>query len=141
MQLPKLTQESFEVALDIHAAETNDLQRLAEQGWRLADPRQVAADPAAYRTTSLSSSPSSWWPRTYVETQSGWFSDRSICYLASGKPVSQDTGAKHFRSGGGSYVFDSEEAVAGVEEISNHYESHCRAAREIAEEYSIPTRC
>jgi hypothetical protein len=139
MQLPKLTQESFEVALDIHAAETTDLKRLAEQGWRLADPRQVAADPAAYRTYIAQSKAEFMVAKNmYVETQSGWFSDRSICYLASGKPVlAQDTGlASLYPLGRGLVCFSTlEEAVAGVEEISNHYESHCRAAREIAEEY------
>ena len=74
----------------------------------------------------------------YVETQSGWFSDRSSCYLASGKPVlAQDTGLKSlYPVGKGLLTFNSlDEAIAGVQEISQNYVSHARAARAIAEEY------
>src|SRR5438045_5020104 len=73
----------------------------------------------------------------YVHTHSGWFSERSICYLASGRPVlAQDTGLKElYPTGQGLLTFTSlEEAHAGVEELSRHYARHARAAREIAEE-------
>jgi hypothetical protein len=73
----------------------------------------------------------------YVETQSGWFSDRSICYLASGKPVlAQDTGLKDlYPVGAGLLTFRTpEEALAGVEEVEADYERHARAARAVAEE-------
>jgi glycosyltransferase involved in cell wall biosynthesis len=72
----------------------------------------------------------------YVDTRSGWFSDRSACYLASGRPVlAQDTGLEAvIPSGEGLVSFtDLEEAVAGAEEIVNDYERHSRAARELAE--------
>ena len=74
----------------------------------------------------------------YSETNSGWFSDRSICYLASGKPVlALDTGLKNlYPLGEGLLTFRTvDEAVAAVEEISGNYERHARAARQIAEEY------
>jgi hypothetical protein len=74
----------------------------------------------------------------YVQSKSGWFSDRSICYLASGKPVlAQDTGlAGLYPLGNGLLAFSTlDEAVAGVKEIDGSYERHCRAAREIAHEY------
>jgi hypothetical protein len=74
----------------------------------------------------------------YVDTHSGWFSDRSICYLASGKPVlAQDTGIKQISSSGkGLVIFTTlEEALAGVKEISGNYVVHSKAARELAEEY------
>jgi hypothetical protein len=74
----------------------------------------------------------------YVESRSGWFSDRSICYLASGKPVlMQDTGlSRHYPTDEGIVAFrDLDEAAAGVEEISRNFSSHSKAAREIAEEY------
>ena len=74
----------------------------------------------------------------YVETHSGWFSDRSACYLASGRPVlAQDTGLEGLLpTGEGLVTFSTlDEAVAGVEEISGDYERHSRAAREIAAEH------
>ena len=74
----------------------------------------------------------------YVETQGGWFSDRSSCYLASGKPVlAQDTGLKSlYPVGEGLLTFTSlEEAIRGVHEIAHNYRLHSRAARAVAEEY------
>ena len=74
----------------------------------------------------------------YVQSRSGWVSDRSICYLASGKPVlAQDTGfSRRYQTGQGLLAFTTlEEACSGVEEISGNYARHCRAARAVAEEH------
>jgi glycosyltransferase involved in cell wall biosynthesis len=74
----------------------------------------------------------------YVRSRSGWFSDRSICYLASGKPVlAQDTNiTETYPVGEGLLTFSTvEEAAAGVEEISRDYARHSRAARALAEAY------
>jgi hypothetical protein len=74
----------------------------------------------------------------YVDTRCGWVSDRSVCYLASGKPVlAQDTGfSATLPTGAGLIAFSTlDEAVAGVEEIEGRYEHHSAAARELAEEY------
>jgi hypothetical protein len=74
----------------------------------------------------------------YVDMHSGWFSDRSACYLASGKPVlAQDTGfGGTLPVGEGLLAFSTlDEAVAGVDEIERNYHSHARAAREVAEEH------
>lgn len=73
-----------------------------------------------------------------VDTNRGLLSDRSVYYLASGRPVlAQDTGIKHlYPTGEGLLTFTTlDEAVAGVEEINGNYARHCKAAREIAEEY------
>jgi glycosyltransferase involved in cell wall biosynthesis len=70
--------------------------------------------------------------------KTGWFSDRSACYLASGRPVlAEDTGfSDHLPAGRGLLCFnDLEEVVAGVAEIDRNYSEHMRAARELAEEY------
>jgi hypothetical protein len=72
----------------------------------------------------------------YVQANSGWFSDRSICYLASGRPVlAQDTGlARHYPTGEGLLTFATlDEARAGVEAIERDYPRHSRAARALAE--------
>ena len=74
----------------------------------------------------------------YVETQSGWFSDRTVRYLASGRPVLvQDTGfSRNYPVGEGLVAFRTmEEAVAGAERIARDYAEHGRAARAIAEAY------
>ena len=74
----------------------------------------------------------------YVIAKSGWFSERSTAYLASGRPVVvQDTGFSDWLpAGAGIISFNTpEEALAGIEEINRRYEFHCKAARVIAEEY------
>jgi glycosyltransferase involved in cell wall biosynthesis len=74
----------------------------------------------------------------YVRSDCGWFSDRSACYLASGRPVlALDTGfSRHLPTGLGLLGFrDLDEAIAGVEAIDREYERHARAAREIAESH------
>jgi hypothetical protein len=138
-ELPGLTGEPFEVALDIHSAETRDLALLDANGWRLADPRVVAREPIGYQNYIAGSKAEFMVAKNmYVQSKSGWFSDRSICYLASGRPVlAQNTGLDDlYPLGRGLVVFSTlEEAVAGVEEITANYQAHCRAAREIAEEY------
>jgi hypothetical protein len=74
----------------------------------------------------------------YVETQCGWFSDRTVRYLASGKPaLVQDTGfSRNLPTGEGLIAFRTlDEAVAGVRSIVSDYQCHSLAARAIAEEY------
>jgi hypothetical protein len=137
--LPRETEESFELALDIHPAETSDLQLLERTGWRLADPAAVAGDPRSYRTYVQASKAELMVAKNmYVETRSGWFSDRSICYLASGRPVvAQDTGlAGLLPAGDGLVTFTTlGEAREAVGSIGGDYARHARAARAIAEEY------
>ena len=139
MTLPRLSREVFEVALDIHSAETNDLAGLSENGWRLIDPSVAAQNPSAYRSY-LSGSKAEFMvaKNMYVQTQSGWFSDRSICYLASGRPVlAQDTGLVDlYETGEGLVTFRTlDEAVEGAAAIAGDYLRHSRRARQLAETY------
>jgi hypothetical protein len=128
----------FELALDIDSSETSDIELLRRGGWSLKDPRSVACDPWTYQAfVGASAAEFSVAKSMYVATDSGWFSDRSICYLASGKPVlAQDTGfSRHCAAGSGLIVFSTlEEAVAGAQNIAADYGRHARAARELAEE-------
>jgi len=139
VQLPRLSERSFEVALDIHPAEVKDLALLAENGWSLVDPSAVAVDPWSYRNYIRASLAEFMVAKNmYVRANTGWFSDRSICYLASGKPVlAQDTGfTRAYPTGEGLLSFTTmEEALAGVDEISRNYAHHTRVARVLAEEY------
>ena len=113
--------------------------RLREHGWTLADPRQVGGRSLALpRVHPRSAAELMIAKNLYVETRSGWFSDRSACYLASGRPVlAQDTGLDGLvPTGEGLVTFTTlEEAVAGAEAIGADYARHSRAAREIAEEH------
>lgn len=136
--LPRCTGERFELALDIHPAESRDLELLRESGWVLVDPLVVAGGPWAYRRYLQESRGELMVAKQlYVEARSGWFSDRSACYLASGRPVlAHDTGlAGLYPTGEGLVTFsDLEGAVAGIESIVGDERRHARAARALAEE-------
>jgi hypothetical protein len=135
--LPALTGRAFELALAIHAAETPDLALLRDSGWSLVDPADVATTPAGYRDFIASSTAELMIAKgMYVEARSGWFSERSICYLASGRPVvAQDTGLGDlYPLGAGLLAFDTlDEAAACVESIAIGYKRHADAARALAE--------
>jgi hypothetical protein len=139
VDLPVLTGRPFELALAIHPAETRDLALLSGKGWSLVDPQMAAGDPLSYRSyIGRSLAEFSVAKDLYVQTRGGWISDRSLCYLASGKPVlAQETGfSRHYPTGEGLLAYSTlEEAVAGVEEIARRPDRHARAARALAEEY------
>ena len=137
VDLPGRSGARFEVALSIDAADEEDRQALLTAGWRVADPRQAAPDIAAYRTYLIGSTAEFGVAKNmYVDTRSGWFSDRSACYLAAGRPVlAQDTGfGEALPVGDGLLRFSSlDDAVAGVEDIIARTARHAAAAREVAE--------
>jgi hypothetical protein len=139
VDLPELVDRKFELALDIHSADGGDRDLLLRHGWVVVDPQQVVPGPAEFRRyVQGSAGEFSAAQGIYVETGSGWFSDRSVRYLASGKPVLvQDTGfGRSLPVGEGLLTFRTlEEAVAGVREIGRDYERHAKAARAVAEEY------
>ncbi len=139
ISLPPLTGHRFEAALDIHPADITDRVALESHGWTLVDPKVSSSDPWKYRAYITGSSAEFTVAKNmYVETWGGWFSDRSICYLASGKPVlAQETGfSRLYPTGKGLLTFRSvEEAVSGVEELSRNYHLHATAARQIAVEH------
>jgi hypothetical protein len=136
-RLPTLTDQAFELALSIHAADAADQDLLRANGWATVNPLHVAGDPWSYQSYIQASSAEIMVAKNiYVKARSGWFSDRSICYLASGKPVlAQDTGwrSMHSESDGVLWFSSLEEAVEGVARISADYPYHARAARELAE--------
>lgn len=140
IELPqRLTAHLFEMALNIHAADHKDLTLLKKQGWRIVSPTGVAADPQRFRRyVQESGAEFSVAQGIYVETQSGWFSDRTVRYLASGKPaLVQDTGfSRQYPVGDGLVAFRTlDEAIAGAKQIQSNYDKHCRAARALAETY------
>jgi hypothetical protein len=125
-------------ALGIHPDEADDLAALDAHGWNLLDPAVVAATPDAYAAFVAGS-----WAELgvaksgYVASACGWFSDRSLCYLASGRPViAQDTGfGADVPVGEGLLAFsDVDGAAAAVDEVRGDYTRHRRAARALAED-------
>ena len=138
VELPRASGRQFQVALDIHPADSDDICLLTDNGWSLLDPGAVAADPWAYRDF-ISGSRAEFMiaKNMYVQSRSGWFSDRSACYLASGKPVlAQDTGlASVLPTGTGLLTFTTlGEALEGLERLDRDGAQHRRAARAIAED-------
>jgi hypothetical protein len=137
LDLPVRSGARFEVALHIDAADYRDRQALVAAGWHVADPHEVARDIDAYRAyVTASSAEFAVAKNLYVDTRCGWFSDRSACYLAAGRPVlAQDTGfGDALPVGDGLLAFSSlEDAVAGVEDIVARSDHHAAAAREVAE--------
>jgi hypothetical protein len=139
VELPSRLDHIFEIALDIHAGDKRDLDLLHGQGWHTVKPRAVAADPHSFRKyVQDSGAEFSVAQGIYVETNSGWFSDRTVRYLASGKPVLvQNTGfGENLPIGNGLVGFRTmDEAIAGAESITADYARHSQAARHIAECY------
>ncbi len=144
LALPERTPAEFRIAMSIGSADVFDRRRLSASGWALLDPVAIAGDPAAYnRFIQGSGAEFTVAKGMYVDTRSGWFSDRSACYLASGKPVvAQETGfSSHLPTGEGLISFATlEEAIGAVEEAQSDLGRHGRAAREIAEEHLDATR-
>ena len=138
-RLPTLTNERFALALAIHPDERRDLATLRANGWQLLDPARVASTTGDYRRFVSGSKAEFGIAKSgYVKSRCGWFSDRSACYLASGRPVvAQETGFSRFLpTGTGLIPFTTaEEVLAGIEEINADYELHARVARDIAEEH------
>jgi hypothetical protein len=142
--LPRHSPVPIQVAYAIHPDETSDLTALADNGWELLDADEVARDPDRYRTFVQGSFAELAIAKSgYVVTDSGWFSDRSACYLASGRPViAQSTGfERRLPTGSGLLAFATvDEAAAAASDVVADYESHRRAARQIAEDVLDATR-
>jgi hypothetical protein len=139
MPIPTRTEALLRPALDVHPGETPDIEALQRNRWQLLDPKQVAADPDSYHAFVSGSLAELGVAKSgYVLSRCGWFSDRSACYLAAGRPVlAQDTGfPRYLPTGEGLLAFDGvEDAVAGIEEIRSAYERHAGSARALAEEH------
>jgi hypothetical protein len=137
IELPRRSREQFVLALDIDPGEVDDLRALRDGGWQLADPRVVASSAEAYRAFIAGSKAELGIAKAgYVTARCGWFSDRSACYLASGRPVlAQDTGlAGALPVGEGLLTFDDADgAVAALDELESRYAAHASAARALAE--------
>jgi hypothetical protein len=139
LELPKRTQRPIELALCISQGDYADLGLLLQNDWVVRDPYLYAGDLESYREfIRFSRAELSVAKTGYVKSRCGWFSDRTACYLASGKPaVVQSTRAEgSLPTGMGLLTFETiDEACAALDAIDDGYLDHCRAARRIAETY------
>jgi hypothetical protein len=138
-ELPRRTSQQLELALFFGDGDAQDLRVLENHGWRERHSLEVARTPEMYRAyIQRSRGEFSCAKPSCMKFQNAWISDRTLCYLASGKPVVvQNTGPSSFLPNGeGMFRFATmEEAVDALATINRDYELHCRAARAIAEAY------
>ncbi len=138
VDLPRRTARArFELCLNID--DQADRRLLLDHGWHLTSPLQMSLDPFGYQGF-FRASRAEWTVAKdqNVRLQSGWFSERDACYLATGKPViAQSTGFEKFLpTGEGLFAFRTmDEVLAAVDVIETDYPRACRAARAIAEEH------
>ena len=136
--VPQRTRQPLELALFLRtAADAEDRQLMESHGWRIRASREVAGTPDAYQEYIQSARGEfSCAKPSCMRFQNAWVSDRTVCYLASGKPaVVQHTGPSSFLPHGeGMFRFTTVvEAAEAFETINGDYGRHCRAARDIAE--------
>ncbi len=136
IHLPSLTNETFVLAMGQGPGRNRPTSYLESLGWRIIEPDVHVPDYASYHDF-LTNSKAEWSiaKNGYVKSRSGWFSCRSACYLAAGKPVVvQDTGwSDHLPCGDGALSFTTvEEAAAAIGAVARNYPHHCAAAREYA---------
>lgn len=137
MALPSHTRARLQPALAIHPDEARDLAALQAHRWDIIDPAPATATPEGYQNFIQRSRGELGIAKSgYVDSRCGWFSDRSACYLASGRPVvAQDTGFSRFLpTGEGLLAFGTTaEAAAALDEVETHYAKHRNRARDLAE--------
>jgi len=134
---PAKAGETFELATNIKDSKTRT--KFERNGWRLRCPLQMSVDYWLYRDyIQRSKGEFTVAKDQYVRLNTGWFSDRSACYLAAGRPViTQETGfTKNYGGKAGLLSFRSVgEIVDAVEEVNRDYANHSRAAYDIAREF------
>lgn len=143
ISLPNLVPDVKMAVAVAQAAETDaasfPTEKAMAEGWQVLDPSVCAGDWISYQNFIENSlGEFSVAKETYVKARTGWFSDRSACYLASGRPViAQETGwSKFIPTGRGVFAFDNHQnAVEAIQKVTNEWEKQSLAAREIAEEF------
>jgi hypothetical protein len=136
LDLPQRRPVKFELAATV---DDTVKEMLTQKGWGQRSSIDISRDSNIYRNYIVGSRGEFTVARDqYVRPNTGWFSDRSACYLAAGRPViTQETGfSKHLPSGKGLFGFRTmDDILAAVDAIESDYDGNCRAARDIAAEY------
>jgi hypothetical protein len=139
IDLPRRVAQPIELATGVKNLSREESALLQSNGWRIVDAHPITLAPWPYRDYVRASRGEFTVAKDMnVRLQSGWFSERSACYLAAGRPViTQDTGfGSVLPTGDGLFAFKTmEEILAAFAAINSDYEKHSRAARAIAEEY------
>ena len=139
LQDPETIRHGLNEAVPSGGMTPDERRRMSAGGWTVVESRGFSTDPWAYRRYITDSRGEFTVARDLnVRLASGWFSERSACYLAAGRPVvTQDTGfSTAVPTGEGLFAFSTpEQAVAALEEVQADYDRHSRAARDLAAEY------
>jgi len=139
LDLPSRTSQPLELALCLGTDSDNDQKKLRDFGWNVRQAWDVTSSPGDYQSYIQGSKGEfSAAKPLYIRLRNAWISDRSICYLASGKPVIvEDTGPSRFLpDSAGLFRFKTVEAAAQcLDVVAAGYEHQCRLARQLAEEY------
>lgn len=137
-ELPGRVEQALELALCYLPQDEQELDGMRRGGWAVRHAHEVAGSPEAYRSyVQRSRGEFSCAKPSCMRFQNAWVSDRTICYLASGKPaVVQDTGpSSYLPNGEGLFRFSTpDEAAAAIAAVNADYARQCRAARALAEE-------
>jgi glycosyltransferase involved in cell wall biosynthesis len=137
--LPQNLQQELELALYLTEEDEHERNLMESGGWNIRLSREVAGNPEAYQTYIQDSRGGiSAVKPSCIFFQNAWMSDRSLCYLASGKPVvvQNTVPSTYLPDGKGLLRFSTtEQAITAIEAINRSYQHHCKAAREMAEEY------
>jgi len=138
VDLPERTSQKFEIAMGMGPGMKRPTVMLQQKGWQIIEPTEHLPDPWTY-CEYLRRSKGEWSvaKEGYVKSRSGWFSCRSACYLALGRPcVLEDTGWSHvYPTGRGLFAYQTiDEARAGIAAVNADYAAHSRAARQLAEQ-------
>jgi hypothetical protein len=139
LELPGHIEQPLELAIGMRNLPAADRSRLQSNGWKLTDAHGFTTDPWTYRDYIWSSHGEFTVAKDQnVRLRTGWFSERSACYLAAGRPViTQDTGfGTVLPTGEGLFAFNTmDEILAAFEAVRTDYTRHSRAAHDIAQEY------
>ncbi len=136
LDLPQRRPVKFELAATV---EDEVKARLQQHGWLQTDSIAISRDAELYRAYIQQSRGEFTVARDqYVRPNTGWFSDRTACYLAAGRPaITQETGfSKFLPAGKGLFGFRTmDDILQAVDAVEGDYAGHCQAAREIAQDY------
>lgn len=129
---------SLPLEISVTGISDDDKAQLQKQGWRLR-PAEALSDPTSYHDYICASlGEFTVAKEQYVRPRTGWFSDRSVCYLAAGRPViTQNTGFPNIiPTGEGLFAFSTEEeALAAIDAVAADYSRHAKGAKAVAREY------
>lgn len=139
IDLPQKTDACLELAMGLSGVSAEVRRLLRTNGWSTVDAYEMSLDPWPYRDYIRKSAAELSVAKDMVaRTYCGWFSERSACYLAAGRPViTQNTGfSRSLPTGKGLFAFDtSDDILAAIDAVRSNYDEHSQGARAVAEDF------